>query len=309
MSSKSYIYPFGILLALLLVVVPFACHGFVVDRFSTTLSQTKTRRYTLLLFAKKATAKKRKKTSGNNNNNASGGGFGAGAVSTSASSKKSENTAEDYAVFPALEPSVKETLVRAEGAMDMILTDDNNEATSGELRNEIYQRLDQIYGFEHFNYEEHPDQRNQEAEAEPMSLQDLMSGSASLLEKDDDDSDNSSSSEATSLPISKLPPFEKIQVLHVDPLVLQIDDFFAPEECDAYIQMTTEGKQDIYKTGSLTVGKDEQSQAQRTSTTWFNHYKNVPALMAKASRLLGLDGIDQWEEPQTVRCVLIYLCS
>jgi hypothetical protein len=26
-------------------------------------------------------------------------------------------------------------------------------------------------------------------------------------------------------------------------------------------------------------------------------------LMAKASRLVGLDGIDQWEEPQTVRYV------
>ena len=55
------------------------------------------------------------------------------------------------------------------------------------------------------------------------------------------------------------------------------------------------------KKGETTVKIDEESKAQRTSTTWFSHYKNVPALMAKASRLLGLEGIDRWEEPQTVR--------
>ncbi|KAL3805261.1 hypothetical protein ACHAW5_003226 [Stephanodiscus triporus] len=42
----------------------------------------------------------------------------------------------------------------------------------------------------------------------------------------------------------------------------------------------------------------------RTSTTWFHHYAGVPELVAKASRLLGLDDVDdirRWEEPQTVR--------
>ena len=52
---------------------------------------------------------------------------------------------------------------------------------------------------------------------------------------------------------------------------------------------------------SRTVGKDSRSQAQRTSTTWFHYYEGVPELMAKASRLLGLEDIQRWEEPQTVR--------
>ena len=52
---------------------------------------------------------------------------------------------------------------------------------------------------------------------------------------------------------------------------------------------------------SQTVGKDSRSKAQRTSTTWFHYYEGVPELMAKASRLLGLEGIGRWEEPQTVR--------
>lgn len=58
---------------------------------------------------------------------------------------------------------------------------------------------------------------------------------------------------------------------------------------------------DSFKTRSKTVGKDANAKSQRTSTTWFHHYRNVPELMVKASRLLGLDTIDRWEEPQTVR--------
>ena len=91
----------------------------------------------------------------------------------------------------------------------------------------------------------------------------------------------------------------------MDPLVLAVDDFFTEEECDRYIGMSTQtGQADDKKPmqiRSRTVGKDAQAKAQRTSTTWFHHYSQVPELMAKASRLLGLDGISQWEEPQTVR--------
>lgn len=52
---------------------------------------------------------------------------------------------------------------------------------------------------------------------------------------------------------------------------------------------------------SKTVGKDAMSQAQRTSTTWFHHFKTVPQLISKCCRLMGLDDITRWEEPQTVR--------
>ena len=120
--------------------------------------------------------------------------------------------------------------------------------------------------------------------------------------------------------LNSIPPFEKFRVLHTDPMVLAIDDFFTNEECDKYVQIsidsekhqtdgdeTTQGEtksstlQPMLLGQSQTVGKDSRSKAQRTSTTWFHYYKGVPELMAKASRLLGLEGIDRFEEPQTVR--------
>jgi predicted 2-oxoglutarate/Fe(II)-dependent dioxygenase YbiX len=84
-------------------------------------------------------------------------------------------------------------------------------------------------------------------------------------------------------------------------MVLQIDDFFTDEECDRYVTMSLSDKKQVMESRSPTVGKDANAKAQRTSTTWYHHYKGVPELMSKASRLLGLDGIDHWEEPQTVR--------
>jgi hypothetical protein len=99
--------------------------------------------------------------------------------------------------------------------------------------------------------------------------------------------------------LDSLPPFSKFRVLHVDPLVLAIDDFFTPKECDSYVARSLlEG---AMHARSPTVGKDAVAKAQRTSTTWYHHYSSVPELMAKASRLMGLPSIDHWEEPQTVR--------
>jgi hypothetical protein len=114
--------------------------------------------------------------------------------------------------------------------------------------------------------------------------------------------------------ISSLKPFSKFRVLHVDPMVLCVDDFFTPEECDALIARSTttvttadnDEKEDTtllpLKIGqSKTVGKDSRARAQRTSTTWFHHYAGVPELMAKACRLMGINDISVFEEPQTVR--------
>ena len=61
----------------------------------------------------------------------------------------------------------------------------------------------------------------------------------------------------------------------MDPLVLAIDDFFTPDECDRYIAMvnTPHGKHSPpmdYETRSKTVGKDALSKSQRTSTTLLN---------------------------------------
>ena len=109
--------------------------------------------------------------------------------------------------------------------------------------------------------------------------------------------------------ISTIEPFTKMRVLYIDPLVIAIDDFFTDDECDRYVAMSTapsrNKKDSPFQTNSKTVGKDVQAKSQRTSTTWFHHFKNAPELMAKASRLLGLKGISQWEEPQTVRYEII----
>jgi prolyl 4-hydroxylase len=89
--------------------------------------------------------------------------------------------------------------------------------------------------------------------------------------------------------------------LHVDPLVLAVDDFFTDDECDRYVGMTLSQDETIMSSRSPTVGKDARSQAQRTSTTWYHRYELVAELLAKATRLLGLPTIARWEEPQIVR--------
>jgi hypothetical protein len=238
---------------------------------------------TVVFLAKKQEQQQRKKssTAGDNQKQSvatRGGGF-APAPTTMRKKSNTRGSTDDYAIFPALEPQVKATLVTS--------PQDPHCDAAGELPNDIYHRLDQIYGFSQFNYEA---QEAEEVE-KTLSFQDLLAGN---LEEDNNEPEPFSV-------ISKLPPFDQFHVLHVDPLVLKIPSFFTAEECDAYVAMPSSMGAEMYQTGSLTVGKDAQAQAQRTSTTWFNHYRNVPALMAKASRLLGLDGIDQWEEPQTVR--------
>eukprot|EP00980_Cylindrotheca_fusiformis_P014782 scaffold4026_cov117-Cylindrotheca_fusiformis.AAC.17 len=256
-----------------------------------------------LLEAKAARKKKKKKT------HASNGGFGRVAV-------KEENETHDYSVFPALEQSVSETLIPSPKEL---------QTAAGELPDEIYDRLDQIYGFPVFNYEVseaddsmHPTKTSFEdlissagpSENSPRTagtkmtdsgLRDLLATAtgkdvASTIPRPED---------STIDAIFNLPPFKEMRVLHVDPLVIAVDDFFTEAECDRYVAMSTaptSGETDSpFQTKSMTVGKDAMAKAQRTSTTWFHHYKSVPELMAKASRLLGLDSIDQWEEPQTVR--------
>ena len=102
--------------------------------------------------------------------------------------------------------------------------------------------------------------------------------------------------------------FPGIRLLHADPVVFEVEDFFTPEECDAYVAMSTEKQSGRRKGGfksmevqSATTSSESQFQQQRTSTTWFHHYASAPELLAKASALLGVEDHRQWEEPQTVR--------
>lgn len=235
--------------------------------------------------------------------NASGSGFG-----RTQQVKKNQKEVGEFSVFPALDKEVAETLVPS-------LPELINE--QGELPDEIYDRLDQIYGFPNFNYvvqEEAPTSFADLISAPTTNVESKMSNDdfASLLATATGDKDTISSGgrkvESSSIDaISKIEPFSKMRVLHIDPLVIAVDDFFTEDECDRYVAISapSNNKKDTpFQTSSMTVGKDALAKAQRTSTTWFHHYKSAHELVAKASRLLGLKGIDQWEEPQTVRYVL-----
>lgn len=271
------------------------------------------------LWAKPAKKKNKQKKSAAAS---SAGGFGARVE------EKKPKKDFDYSVFPALEPQVSATLVPS--PLELA-------AEAGELPAEIYDRLDQIYGFRNFNHEK----VEGDSSSQSLSFDELISSTdssktsssnnvakstmsagnfADLLASATGGSVDISSSTSNTKEeredskidaISSLPPFTKFRVLHVDPMVVAIDDFLTPEECDRYVDMSTNANEKNddgpFQTRSMTVGKDAVAKSQRTSTTWFHHYKNVPELMAKASRLLGLDTIDQFEEPQTVRYVHFYL--
>ena len=308
---------------------------------SSSQSHTAT---TLFAKTKKSNNNKKVKTK---TINSSTGGFGKNIINETKTSKTTSGSGNtkavttnkngsDYDMFPALDPQVITTLVPASA--------DHETTISRSI--EIYDRLDQIYGFPYFNHDQNlVDEENKNSMTEPkLSFRDLLSSTSSTTTKDHSivSSTNSASTEFADLiaaatgealdtsidtlsatkqsvddeayaateemkaAIWNLPPFNDIRVLHVDPLVLAIDDFFTDEECDRYVEMSlspddNDKQLESYQTRSQTVGKDESSKSQRTSTTWFHHYKNVPELIAKASRLLGLNNIDQWEEPQTVR--------
>jgi hypothetical protein len=255
-----------------LLVAPSAVLGFTFTSTSTT-TQQHPRLFAWELCARKQKAGKAKGQAPA----ARGGGFG------SKTAERSAKVVDDYSVFPALEPRVVETLVPPGPTSTL----------PSELPTDIYQRLGEIYGFPRFNY------LQQQQEPETMSFTDMLS--TTLTDDDDDDDDSSNDTDDFELPcLASLPPFTKFRVLHVDPMVLSIDDFLTDEECDKYVSMSSDTEQ-VLESRSPTVGKDVLAKAQRTSTTFYHHYKGVPELMAKASRLLGLNGIDRWEEPQTVR--------
>lgn len=271
-----------------------------------------------LLIALQAKGKKSSKSvksaisTGGSGSRASG--FG---VASERTKKATHNGQAEYAAFPALELEVQNTLLPFEGDMTSAATD---------LPTDIYARLAQVYGFHSFNYLADNTEFSGDGMTTSMSFEDLLVSTggdekeASLPFSDfgdllravsvegGDDSPQTAIAKDNDLlqdlGISKLPPFEKFKILHVDPLVVGVEDFFTDDECDRYIAMSDAAPTNIdspLQSRSKTVGKDINAQSQRTSTTWFHHYKAVPELMAKASRLFGLDSFHQFEEPQTVR--------
>eukprot|EP00752_Nemacystus_decipiens_P013012 g11511.t2 len=99
--------------------------------------------------------------------------------------------------------------------------------------------------------------------------------------------------------------FPGLRLLHAEPIVIGVDDFFTPEECDEYISRSVSPPQREY-VSRAGMGPFEQPSAldsgKHTSTTFIHQFSEVPELMAKASALMGVDFADgQWEEAQTVR--------
>jgi len=292
----------------------------------------------LTLHASKSAAAKKKKK--NKASSTAGGGFGAPV------SPRKQSKPKDAAVYPDLEPQVLQSLVPPP-------RDGTEEQSGGVLSEEMYDRLEEIYGLEKFNFggegaiyksigvasagSDGGDEKVESAGGSTL-FDDILSGGATSQSNSAlDDLLSSPSSppapislvanellesgttqNSSSFDLNSIPPFQKFRVLHTDPMVLAVDDFFTMEECDKYVRISGDAENNAQQRGdedltaeqnlqpmligqSQTVGKDSRSKAQRTSTTWFHHFEGVPELMAKASRLLGLEGIGRWEEPQTVR--------
>ena len=97
----------------------------------------------------------------------------------------------------------------------------------------------------------------------------------------------------------------KLNLVHANPPVFTIDNFFTEQECIQYRNMvdpsSTEYRQD--DTISVTSPTFANSISRRTSTTYFCRYSAVPTLLAKILHLFGDNNIDihQCEEPQIVQ--------
>ncbi|KAL7465438.1 hypothetical protein ACHAXS_005752 [Conticribra weissflogii] len=98
----------------------------------------------------------------------------------------------------------------------------------------------------------------------------------------------------------------KLNLLHKDPPVFSIENFFTPRECESYKSLALDDdKHDFSQHSAVKIASPTfaaSSISKRTSTTWFCRYEMVPTLLAKVQRLLGAEvGVERMEEPQIVR--------
>ncbi|KAL7533777.1 hypothetical protein ACHAXR_006355 [Thalassiosira sp. AJA248-18] len=98
-----------------------------------------------------------------------------------------------------------------------------------------------------------------------------------------------------------------LKLLHKDPPVFQVENFFTAEECESYMSMVDpnnnkrDNNDEPPKAVQITSPTfSSLSISRRTSTTWFCRYDGVPTLLAKAQQLLDVE-LSQMEEPQIVR--------
>lgn len=88
-----------------------------------------------------------------------------------------------------------------------------------------------------------------------------------------------------------------LRLCFLDPPVFVVENFLAPDECDALVALADDPAQAMHA-GSPTFGA---APGARTSDSWFLRYGAVPGLVDKLGALLG--GVDptHFEEPQLVR--------
>ena len=85
-------------------------------------------------------------------------------------------------------------------------------------------------------------------------------------------------------PADALPPnlctgYPGLKLLHLDPLVLSVDNFFTADECDAYLALREhECSHKLEQSATFSAATNSA----RTSTTWFVRYQEATALLARA---------------------------
>jgi len=85
----------------------------------------------------------------------------------------------------------------------------------------------------------------------------------------------------------------KLVLLHKSPPVLQIENFFTRDECEAI-------KSALHSAHKVDSATFRGALSTRTSTSWFCRFSDVPVLLAKANKMLNIP-LEVMEEPQIVR--------
>lgn len=87
-----------------------------------------------------------------------------------------------------------------------------------------------------------------------------------------------------------------LRILHLDPPVVVLDDFFSADECAEMIALTQTDR--VFEVQSATFSALTASA--RTSTTWYAAHGSVPTFVGRTVELTGF-APDCLEEPQIVR--------
>lgn len=96
------------------------------------------------------------------------------------------------------------------------------------------------------------------------------------------------------VPTLNLDSFPSSRMLHADPPVFEIPNFFSQQDCADYIALAG------HPTSLESQSAAYSNLSKRTSTTWYLPYKQVHDLLARAELLTGVQ-LEHFEEPQIVR--------